>query len=185
MHYVGVDQSLRSTGVVVLDADGSLLHSWAIRPTGLRGAERLLYIRRSIEPHLSPEHRAAMEAYSYGSTGKLFELGELGGVIKMTMLERGVPCVTVAPAALKKFLTGDSQASKGKIGVILKERFNLCFNSDDEADAFGLARIARALHLNEALTRAEAEVLKTLRAAANRRDPGLTSSVSRNRFPEV
>lgn len=163
---LGIDQSLRHTGLFWLDGG---VHHWRQIDTGdLRGAERLVHIKNHIldvvdecKPTL-----VAMEGYSYGSAGKVFELGELGGVIKVALQERGIPVVVASPVQVKKFVTGNHRAEKEDIVAVINVTFDLSWDVsyNNVADAAGLALIAQAYLAPDGITlRHKAEVIAALR----------------------
>jgi crossover junction endodeoxyribonuclease RuvC len=167
--YLGIDQSLRSTGVALVDAKGSVVYTGTVTPGKLTGVERLAYIRRGLQEALavvegSPVFHAALEGYSYGSTGSLCELGEVGAVARLLLYDAGISFVVVAPAQLKQFVTGNGQAKKEDVRQAVLKKWGIDIDQDDECDAFGLAQLAKSFHLNSGTTRPELEVLKKLRA---------------------
>jgi Holliday junction resolvasome RuvABC endonuclease subunit len=106
---------------------------------------------------------AALEGYSYNSVGHVFELGEVGGVIKVLLIEHMLPYVVVPPVLVKKFATGSVHANKDAMLAAAVQRGHDFGDNDDQADAFFLARIALAYAKNAAEHRCEMEVLHTLR----------------------
>lgn len=164
---LGIDQSLRHTGLFWLD--GTEPHWRQVDTTdGMRGAERLVYIKNTILEVVDETMPvlAAMEGYSYGSAGKVFELGELGGVIKVALQERGVPLVVASPVQVKKFVTGNHRAEKEDIVAAVNVVFSLSWNlfHNNVADAAGLALIAQAYLAPDGITqRHKAEVIAALR----------------------
>jgi crossover junction endodeoxyribonuclease RuvC len=164
--FVGVDQSLNGTGLCLLDDEGQLVKLETVDPGGLRRGARLSYIKRHLESLLETGEvvAACREGYSYGSVGRVFELGEVGGLIELFFYEQEIDLQIVAPTALKKFATGNSSAPKDMM-MRIAENSGAPVRSDDEADAFFLARVA--YHLETGVqpdTRAAMEVLKQLRS---------------------
>jgi hypothetical protein len=106
---VGIDPSLSRTGIAMVDGCDSI-------STDLRGMARLAYIRDEVLAACGRRTRlAVIEGYSMngqrGSGGVGQMLGELGGVIRLTLWEQGVRVVDVPPASLKKFALGDLKPS--------------------------------------------------------------------------
>lgn len=172
--YLGIDQSLRSTGVALVEADGSVVYTGTITPGKLTGVERLAYIRRGLREALSMADgarilSAALEGYSYGSTGTLCELGEVGAVVRLVLYDAGVPFVVVAPAQLKQFVAGNGQAKKEDVREAVLKKWGISIDQDDECDAFGLAQLAKSYHNKTGTTRGELEVLKKLRTPRKKR----------------
>lgn len=163
--YLGIDQSLRSSGVVVIDSSSDLIWREAVTPKKLAGAPRLAFIRDALHRVIgrdSPRF-AALEGYSMESVNRSFDLGELGGLVRLVLHDAGIPFVVVAPKSLKQFVSGDGSATKELMRQAVLKKWGMDFDQDDECDAYGLAQVARSLHLNTGTTRAELEVLKKLR----------------------
>lgn len=163
--YLGVDQSLRKTGVVVLSETGTIVLRHLIQPASLRGAARLAYIRDALRDVIS-EHRpasAALEGYSYDSTGKVFELGEAGGVVKLCFFDAQIPSYVVSPAALKKFVADNHQATKEQMLRKTLDKWGVDFQKEDDlCDAHGLSRIVRSVEKKDCVRRNELEVVHDL-----------------------
>lgn len=104
---------------------------------------------RMLDEGVDVKH-ICMEGYARNSKFRREEAGELGATVKLTLsaaFSKPVCYPTVvAPTQLKQFVTGTSKASKEdmKLGVY-KKWGELCFN-DNNADAYGLSRIAEAIH---------------------------------------
>jgi crossover junction endodeoxyribonuclease RuvC len=147
MNILALDLSLRSTGVAA---------SWApsqpvtLRTTKLRGMERLVTLGGSIEMMLERGVAVVvLEGYSFGSKGRaVFDIGELGGVIKLMLHKWDIPFAVVAPTTLKKYATGKGNAPKDAVLVQAVRRFGLELGND-EADAWWLLQMGMA-HYDQA-----------------------------------
>jgi len=139
---VGVDQALLNTGLCCnVNGDYTTV---LIQEKRRRGAERLASIYRQVMLYLSgfnPE-LIAMEDYSYGSVNRPFDLGEVGGVLKLLFHDRKVPYILVPPKMLKAFVAADGDADKDKMIRMVRERYGVRTENDNIADAVGLARFA-------------------------------------------
>jgi len=162
MAFLGIDQSLNATGLCLIGEGGDVRTVTTADPGDRRDGERLAHIRSVVDGMLLLVTAAAVEGYSYASVGRVFELGEVGGVIKALLAERRVPYVTVPPVLVKKFATGLAFATKEAM-LRAAATCGASVSNDNEADAFFLARIARAWHVGNATVRREAEVIRTLR----------------------
>jgi len=127
MKVMGIDQSLTSTGVCVLDVDltsrdYTVVHASCIHtaPTGLGGPQdtvnRARQIANAIDSIILDKgvHYVAMEGLSYASGGKATRsLAMLFGIL----LDRiKVPTVVVyTPSEIKKHATGKGTASKSEM----------------------------------------------------------------------
>lgn len=165
--YLGIDQSLRSSGVAVLSGAQEVLFNGTVTPGKLTGVHRLACIRDAIRDVLASEPGicfAALEGYAYDvGAGRVFELGEVGGAMKLVLHDAGIPFVVVPPASLKQFVAGSGSATKEQMRQAVLKKWGLDIEQNDECDAYGLAQVARSVHLNTGSTRAELEVLKKLR----------------------
>lgn len=170
MSFLGIDQSLNSTGACLLNGDGAVLDLITIRPGQRRDGERLAYIKQGIASLSHGVLFAAMEGYSYDSVGRVFELGEVGGVLKVCLVEHAIPYLCVPPGLVKKFATGSGAAQKGLM-VEAARAAGAAPADDNQADAFFLARIAYCRYAGAARLRCELEVLQTLQAGPRKRSP--------------
>ncbi len=140
MNVVGVDLSLRATGVAC--GDGSTLTI----QTKQRGMDRLTDLRSQILVACSADLHSLLtpdlvciEGYSYGSKfSHAHALGELGGVIRLALHEANVPYVDIPPTVVKKYATGRGNASKGEMLAAAIRRLDYQGASDNEADALWL-----------------------------------------------
>lgn len=145
---VGLDLSLTSTGIAVGN------ETWAISPKGLKGPQRLVYLRDQIIETL--EHRSdyispyngiivIIEGYSFGSRNShAHALGELGGVVRTALYEASFPYVEVAPTVRAKFATGRGNAGKSEVVSAVSARTGLLWDgpgNEDRCDAWILQEI--------------------------------------------
>lgn len=164
--YLGIDQSLRSTGVAVVSAGKESLLLGTVAPKKLTGAPRLAYIRDGIQDAIRSNpgiKYAALEGYSIDSVNRPFDLGEVGGLVRLSLHDAGIPFIVVSPKQLKQFVTGTGNAKKEDMRLAVLQKWHQDIDQDDACDAFGLAHVARAFHLHAGATRPELEVLKKLR----------------------
>lgn len=192
-HVLGIDQSLSGTGLfwVVSGAPKWLL----ISPKKLRGGQRLLYIKNAIEGILDaqnpPFELAAAEGYSYGGVGRVFQLGELGGVIKTLLTEHEIPYITPAPVQVKKFATGSHLASKEEMVTWANKTFQLSWTikENDLADASALWAIANAyLDPSTVTERCKKETIKALRSKDSEATISSTKpmkTTKKHKFPNI
>lgn len=164
--YVGVDQALRKIGVCVLRGDEGVDLKLLLPPADLRGPERLQYLRDALWNYLSPYQgkiaKSAMEAQSLGSMGDLDQLGQINGVVQVLLSDLGTAPLLVAPSLLKKFVTGQGQATKQAMMVATHHNWAVEIVQDDLCDAHGLARIAKEYAESVSTNRAQIEVIHRL-----------------------
>ena len=162
--YVGVDPSLTATGIAILDMNGAdiSLRAFHVSPPAkakLTGVRRIAWFRSYFEglwKDLSPVKLVALEGYSFDSrNSRAHALGELGGVVRLSMLElRDASIIEVAPASLKAFVCGRGNVVKSFVPEGVRQTCHQFFGRDlsalsgvethDEFDATGLALMAWA-----------------------------------------
>lgn len=150
----GIDPSLSSTGIVVLDSVGKLLYETSLKTKKLRGMERLKYIKDNLMKVIKDFNisEVCIESYAYGvmQSRSKFNLGELGGVIRLALYEADVEFIDIAPPTLKKYVTGFGNADKVMMVEAVSKRWNLDFGKEsDKADAYGLAKIGVEVFLED------------------------------------
>jgi len=167
MYYIGIDPSLLATAIVTLRDIGDL-HSSKVISSKYKGVKRLRDLRDQIHTHLCSFSSGIVlpvfiENYSYGSRiGQAFSIGEWGGVLRVLLDELGHVVTEVAPTTLKKFVAGKGNVKKD---IMIKEVFRkweFDVSDDNEADAFGLAKICWSASNQKNLTKTELEVIKTV-----------------------
>lgn len=166
MYFLGIDQSVTSSGLAVISpgSDVPVLLRTVV-PRELRGGERLAFIMREIS--LSVDFhtitQAAMEGYSFGSTHNAFDLGEVAGVVKCLLAQRSIPLIVVAPTQLKKFVRGKGFGDKDSVAEDIERKWGQRIDQNDQADAYGLAKVAEVYTTGVSKYREELEVVKSLK----------------------
>lgn len=154
MTVLGFDASLTSSGFAYTDSTGEV-HTGRIKSGDLRGVERLSFIRDSFlkilyaapDAKVSPFKLIALEGYSMGGKakrGRLFDMGELGGVLKLVAIERGFDIILIPPTNLKKFATESGAAKKPIVIDYIAQVWGYDIRQHDEADAFVLMKMGEA-----------------------------------------
>ena len=165
--YLGLDPSLTSFGITLLDSKGEMLSAYCVQ-TKLKGMVRLQYLLNHILNiyETNPDIiGAAMEGYSYASfnSSSSAVLHELGGLIKYHLWMLKKELLIVAPTSVKKFVLGKGQAEKNKMMLGIYKKWGKEFKNDDEADSFAIAKIAYHYHSKaNGLAKHEKEVLELL-----------------------
>lgn len=147
MNVLGLDLSLTSSGFAYRIGSGRI-HTGTITPKAHKGVPRLVYIRRCIEMIIM-EHgtsHAVIEGYSMGKfqMQRAHSTGELGGAIKMMLWEKRISILIVSPKGLKKFATGNGNATKPQVQGHIMTHWGYRVTQEDEADAFVLMNAGEA-----------------------------------------
>lgn len=140
MRVVGLDLSLNSTGIA--DETGAFV----ISSLNLRGAARLKHVAGAIDRICRLGVKAdvvVMEGYSHDSKFQGPQLGELGGVVKVCLYQRGITYVSVPPKRLKKYATDNGNAGKDlMLAAAVREHPEI--NNNNAADAYWLRHMGLA-----------------------------------------
>lgn len=174
---VGIDYSMTSPAICRLDNDSMSFVYWTTKRkfecaleldgfsiTGIlfsskdkADEERFDYLATEIvrESLWGWPKKVVIEDYSYASTGRAFQIGENGGVLKNRFFTNGVNVTKVAPTQVKKFATGKGNADKQMMqdafieatGIDIKKVLGQTDNqwnpSSDIIDAYWIARYGK------------------------------------------
>lgn len=134
LRVIGIDASITETGLC--DVDGQL--SIAGGDAKL-GDKRLQIIRVAVtslcaagSPDLAVIEDLPTHAHGAGITGMV------QGAVRLALLDRGVPYVTVVAATLKKYATGSGGANKSDMRMALFQRAGIDERNDNKVDAWWL-----------------------------------------------
>lgn len=174
---VGLDLSLTSTGVVILEK-GKIVIEKVIKskPNGdgpIQEMVRLNSIIDGINAILlkhKPVDMVLIEglAFMARNTTALVQLAGLNYMIRNFLLNNkdllGLKegMVIVAPTTLKKFITGKGNANKEIMMLEIFKKYNQTFYDNNLADAFGLAACGEAIINGNKLTVPQQEVINLL-----------------------
>lgn len=171
MRVFGLDLSTSRVGIA--DAAGEVL---SLKATAKADDpyRRLHELGREIERvfRLRPPapDLVVVEDYSLASPGPLasIRLGEIGGLVRTRLWELDYPMALVRPSTLKRFATGNGNATKEQ--MIARAIALGCVApggtapNHDEADAWHLRRMGRAAYgLEGALTDEERDALSVVK----------------------
>jgi crossover junction endodeoxyribonuclease RuvC len=175
--YVGIDQSYTGFAFVSLDADGTdvsgNLTSFDAK-TG-NGIGRLLSVYQHLLNLLSETDdvvHICMEGYSAASKFGREQAGELGAIVKLGIYDYfdrfadrlddlRYPTI-IQPTTLKKFVTGSGTAKKNNMLLAVYKKWGFETSDDNLADAYSLARVARAIHTGKTDLAYETDALKAV-----------------------
>lgn len=137
---VGLDLSLTSTGI----SYGEVSTSYSSK---FKGPQRLADISQEIASILIEldEPIVIIEGYSFGSrNSQAHAIGELGGVIRLTLWNLHIPYVEIPPTVRAKFATGKGNAAKTEVMSSVSARTGIVWlgkGADDRCDAWILQEI--------------------------------------------
>jgi hypothetical protein len=142
--FMGIDQSYSGFAITIMNQTGSRT---TVYKSSFRGVDRLADIQQHLIETVSAYHThhpiqdAAMEGYAFGSQMSNM-LGELGGMVKLTLRDFYIYPLIVPPTTLKKYVTGKGQGvSKSQIMMHVYKKWGVEINDDNAADSYVLAKI--------------------------------------------
>jgi len=147
MKILGIDTSLRSTGLAVVEQVGTRhipLYTGRVRNApGLPRSACLLNIQRQIEAVIT-EHQPDAAAIESVFLSKNFKttliLGEARGAVISQCARSGLPVYEYEPRRVKQAVTGTGTAQKEQVQRMIQNLLGLsALPPDDEADAAALA----------------------------------------------
>lgn len=140
---IGLDLSLNSTGLCVMDA--TTVMTKTITPDKTQPMNmRVNDILKEILAHVDSESVVFIEDYAYASfpgSSSVTILAEINGVIKHALWSKFIPYHTIPPTTIKKFLTGSGKAKKEDMKLKGYIKYNREFRTSDEVDAYVLAEM--------------------------------------------
>ena len=147
LRVLGVDASLRSTGLAVVERRAGRLTAVeyaAVRnPASAPHTECLRRVHEELEAliHRTQPQTAALEAGFFAKNARTaMVLGEVRGVVLAVCARAGVPVYEYPPRAIKGALTGFGGAQKGQVGRMVCAMLGLTGPlQEDAADALATA----------------------------------------------
>ena len=144
---IGIDPGSLRTGYGVVKRVGNRLHrvaSGTIRTDAKAPMEqRLLTIHDNLEQILTANapDRAAVEDVFFSKNAKSsLKLGQVRGVILLTLAKRELPVTSYPPALVKRAVVGSGRAAKHQMQRVVQAILGLkSLPEEDEADALAIA----------------------------------------------
>jgi Holliday junction resolvasome RuvABC endonuclease subunit len=146
-YIIGVDFSLRSTGVIVLDRKGNLVHQELVKAETKDGtkAQRLTKIRDRFQDLLDefkPCDVFTFEMISVMTNATVIDISMSAGLMLASLPKEDRPFLTsFSTTALKKAAIDDGKGDKMKVRQGVEDKWGETFTSLDLADAYVVARL--------------------------------------------
>ena len=155
--YIGIDPSLSSTGLYIVDKKNNRDRYWQIdtKPKDyVSTLNRCLYISDVILSAIDQVVQDDMEIglitiqdyFSGKQQGVVIDLAQLGTLIRYKLLLRGYPLIVAAPKKIKKFVTGNGNANKQLMMQTVLQRWGYRASTDNLADACGMAHFSQFVY---------------------------------------
>lgn len=161
MRVVGLDLSLSATGVADDDGTRRIQVKLEKNASEYLRVVRLKTLVTAIGRACKGADLVVTEGYSFASQHQAPQLGELAGVVKVCLLQWGIPFVIVQPSALKKYATGRGNATKDAV-LAAAVRDGSSAETNDEADAWWLRHMAIAHYNGTASNAIRRQVLEQI-----------------------
>lgn len=144
---LGVDTSLRSTGVAVLEVNGQQMRTLTYgnirNHPNLKHSECLAAIHREIEKlieEFSPDEVAIEGAFFAKNAKTAMILGQVRGVVLALSALRNLPIFEYSPRSVKQAVVGVGSAQKAQVGAMVARLLGLAEPpQEDAADALAIA----------------------------------------------
>ncbi|MCP4676076.1 MAG: crossover junction endodeoxyribonuclease RuvC [Deltaproteobacteria bacterium] len=152
MIVIGIDPGTVRTGFGIVRRDGNRLtrlSSGTISTSSKKPMEeRLLAIHEGLDQVLTvsgPEEAAVEDIFFSKNARSALKLGQVRGVILLTLTRREIPITSYAPALVKRAVVGSGRAAKEQVGRVVQAILGLDeLPGEDEGDALAIA----ICHLN-------------------------------------
>ena len=146
MRILGLDCSLTATGYAIIEPNGVCHVSGVIRtkPEDWRDNRigRCVQISDMIMATCPITNTlVAIEGYAFaGNRGH--DLGELGGIVRYRIREKGIDFVEIPPGEWRKKILGKGNAHKDEVRLGLFKKYKVEFKDLNTAEAYGVAMCA-------------------------------------------
>ena len=150
-HYIGIDPSMNSTGLVVLDNEYNIILQKIISSdTKESNEQRIKGIGSDLVFEIgkfglgNSDKKVCIEGISFGSSGRgVAQQAALNYYIRILLLQYDIDYVICEPTKLKKFITGKGQCKKELMMMKTYKKWGVEFDVSDLCDAYGLARYCK------------------------------------------
>jgi Holliday junction resolvasome RuvABC endonuclease subunit len=132
---LGLDLSMTGTGVAHTVEGAVCTHLIKTNPKHRDG--RLIQIRDTVRQYAEGAELVLIEAPAAKSFTSVIS-GMVQGIVRVVLVEMGIPYGTLMPNSLKKFATGKGTGDKIPMALAALKRAGLEFPDDNQCDAFWL-----------------------------------------------
>lgn len=141
--FIGIDQSIKNTGIVILNVNGKVIKSITVSFSDVIGNGRLLEIYAYFYKLASNiEYKYCywgLEDYAFNSKFSREKLGELRACIELALLHNSVSPIIIPIKTHRKKTFGNGNLSKERCAELVGKLYGYKFITLDEYDAFSIA----------------------------------------------
>jgi len=146
---LAIDQSYSGTGVCYISSDGRIETGLIKTRSSMQWEDRIDFIIDNLDRFFdlsaitmdnpTPVEYVVLESYAFSrATASVFQLGELGGIIKYHFHKKGVDVATMLIAHPKMFVANNGQADKKEVMNGLKTKYGIEVIDDNIADSIAI-----------------------------------------------
>ena len=168
--YVGLDISLTSTGFGKKSNDDLDLATVKTKPKDFENdLVRYQHIRDELMRRIPDDvDMICIEDFYVPRQSHQIKacigLIQVGTIVRLSLLERGLPFRIVTTTQLKKYCTGKGQCPKDTIVKEVYKRWNVDTNDNNQADACVLAYMAESIMESQDLPKFKSETIQKILA---------------------
>lgn len=149
--YLGIDASTGKTGkkgtaACLIDESAQILRLATFRPPlELDRIQSLVWTRNQLQALFNLASVAAIEHYAFARVNQAHYLGELGGLLRVSMYGF-LPFYEITPATMKKYVTGSGNSAKEIVMEKCFRKFKVgsdVLKDNNQVDAYCLAMLLR------------------------------------------
>jgi crossover junction endodeoxyribonuclease RuvC len=147
MKTIGIDPGTIRTGFGLVQKIGTrftrIASGTLVTSEKIPMERRLLSIHEGLDRILTehaPEEAAVEDVFFAKNAGSALKLGQVRGVILLTLTRRDVPLVSYSPALVKRVVVGSGRAQKDQVRRVVKTILGMSeLPGEDEGDALAIA----------------------------------------------
>lgn len=165
IRFVGIDPSLSSTGLVILDESAKVIHQASIKAGKEDDPLRFMTLTAKVRKQLNTEtDKVIIEGFSFGSKGAgVSKMYGIGWTLRIMLEKEGFSWTEATPSAVKKFGSNKGNAKKEDLVLPVYKKWGFESTVNDITDAYIMARIAYSMYNQDDLLTYEKEVLKKVK----------------------
>ena len=144
--YLGIDASTKGCAACLIDEAAQIQRLATFRPPDkLDRIQRLVWIRNQVQAFYNLASVAFIEHYAFARVNQAHYLGELGGLLRVSMYGF-LPFYEVNPQSMKKYICGKGNVKKNIVLEQCFRRYSIgseVLKDDNQVDAYCLAMMGR------------------------------------------
>lgn len=142
-YFIGIDPSIRHIGIVIIQKPNTIVLEKLLIPNGKTEFNYLPEIFENVKSIVETYQPSivVLEGYAHNKHFKAHQIGEVGGIIKLALIQLKQKTLVIPPRQAKIFITGSGKSTKDLVLLNIYKKYGLEFNNSDLADAYVLSLI--------------------------------------------